>query len=251
MGDRDVDGMEIINGFSCKRTRWMMMTAKSFVFSRSNEGYIARTRMSVKQLLVNDAAPNESNIASQNPVSHTKCATVRSSMYAQANKCPVLVQPSHRSNALPTNDHPKKRNLTCEIEQTEEEQTCFAKWVSGRKRAKDERNSQGQEMSQSSVRHLGSRGPPQYVFAIRVEPMVPEPDALHQALCILQLAVPSEDGVHELAAAVLPHLDCSLAAFSLRSPPHELLAHLEKLLEAAPQPVTAFDEIVYHVLVAR
>ena len=98
---------------------------------------------------------------------------------------------------------------------------------------------------------LGSRRPPQYVLAIRIESMVPEPNTLHQALGILQLPISSENRIHKLAPTVLPHLHCPLAAFPLRSPPHELLAHLEELLEATPKPVATHDEIVHHVLVIR
>ena len=98
---------------------------------------------------------------------------------------------------------------------------------------------------------LGSRRPPQYVLAIRIEPMVPQPNTLHQALGILQLPISSENRIHKLAATILPHFYRPLAAFPLGSPPHELLAHLEELLEAAPKPVATRDEIVHHVLVIQ
>ena len=96
-------------------------------------------------------------------------------------------------------------------------------------------------------RHLGSARPAQDVFAVGIEAHIPQSDAVHQFLRVLQFPVASEDTVDELRASVLAHAD-TLAALPLRSLPHVALTFLEEQLELLPESRTGLDEVFDHLL---
>ncbi len=86
------------------------------------------------------------------------------------------------------------------------------------------------------------------LLAVRIEAHGPETHPSHELLGPLELSVTTEDGVDELAATVLAHLDLgSAAALLLRGLPHVVLADLEELVEALPEALARFEELVHEV----
>jgi hypothetical protein len=96
-------------------------------------------------------------------------------------------------------------------------------------------------------RHLGSTGSAQDVLTISIEAHIPQSDAVHQFLRVLELPVAPEDAVDEFRASVFSHAD-TLAALPLRSFPHVALAFLEKDLELLPESRPGLDEVFHHLL---
>ena len=88
----------------------------------------------------------------------------------------------------------------------------------------------------------------QNILAVGVESHAPQPHARHQLLRVLELPIPAEDGVDKLRPAVLAHLHVALVrARLLRRLPHVVLAFLQQLAEALPQPLATLQEILDHL----
>jgi hypothetical protein len=97
------------------------------------------------------------------------------------------------------------------------------------------------------MRNVLSRGAAEDVVAVSIEAHAPEAHAGHELLCLFELAVATEDGVDELAAAVLAHRNgLLLAVLLLGGFPHVVLADLEELGEADPQALAALEEVFDH-----
>lgn len=80
------------------------------------------------------------------------------------------------------------------------------------------------------------------LLAVGVKSHIPQSNTVHQFLGVFEFAIAAEDRFDELATGVTTHRDRPLAAFPLGGLPHELLARLEQLLEAPPQPFAALEE---------
>lgn len=101
----------------------------------------------------------------------------------------------------------------------------------------------------STPKILGRRRAPQYIFAVRIEPHVPESNALHQTLRFFQFPIPAKNGIHKFAAAVFAHLHRAFATILLGSFPHKFFTSFQKLLEPAPQPIATLQEIFHHLTI--
>nr|POE72304.1 hypothetical protein CFP56_12180 [Quercus suber] len=84
------------------------------------------------------------------------------------------------------------------------------------------------------------------VLAVGVEPHRPQTHARHQLLGALEFTIATEDGIDELASAVLAHGDVvAVPAVFLGGTPHVLFADLEELAEPSPQPFARVEEIIH------
>ena len=91
---------------------------------------------------------------------------------------------------------------------------------------------------------------PENILAVGVKPHVPQSNTVHQLLGAFELAIATENGVDEFTTGIATHGHSRLAAvFALGRFPHELLAGLEQLLDAAPESFATFQKVLDGVLV--
>jgi len=92
---------------------------------------------------------------------------------------------------------------------------------------------------------------PQDILAIRIESQVPQPDARHELLRVLELPIPSKNTLHKFNPRILAQLRWRLASspMSLSRLQHRRLARLQEFLQFVRQPLTGLDEVLDHFAV--